>query len=222
MTQQIQLTCPVCEAKKDFTYHNHLNVSQHPELKQTLLEGNLFRFECDECGAKRQLDMQFIYHDPEKKVMIFLLPEYRSDNEEVTRVLDEIIQQQNFSLADYRLRIALHGVDLVEKITIFDAGYDDQEIEIVKLLTDGLFAQEKPTTPVKARYFYMQKSEPKVLYITDSDQILVDFHEKLLEFARTKFNKRLKIQQQGKFILIDHRWAIQTLEKKEHKTEDNN
>ena len=132
-------------------------------MKQALLEGNLFRFECDECGAKRQLDMQFIYRDPEKKVMIFLLPEYHSDNEEVTRVLDEIIQQQNFSLADYRLRIALHGVDLVEKITIFDAGYDDQEIEIVKLLTDGLFAQEKPTTPVKARYFYMQKSKPKIV-----------------------------------------------------------
>lgn len=215
MAQLLQLTCPVCEAKKAFNYINHLNAKKDSDLKQQLLSGELFRFECDECGAKRQLDMQFLYHDPAQKVMIFLLPEYRRDSEEVANILEEVMKAQTFSLADYRLRIALHGTDLVEKVHIFDSGYDDREIEIVKLLTDGLFAQEKPNTPVKARYFYLHQNEPKILYITDSEQILVDFHTKLLEFARTKFNKPLNQSHLGEFTLINHRYAMNVLEKKD-------
>ncbi|MDO4432515.1 MAG: CpXC domain-containing protein [Aerococcaceae bacterium] len=219
MTQALQLSCPVCQAKKDFNYINHLNISKNPELKDALLKGDLFRFECDECGAVRQLDMQFLYHDPDKKFMVFMLPEYQRDNENVTRILQEVIHAQPFSLSDYRLRIALHGTDLVEKIHIFDTGYDDQEVEIVKLLTDGLFAQEKPTTPVKARFFYWNQTEPKILYITDKEQILVDFHEKLLHFAREKYGKILAKTKLGEFALINHRWAMNILEKKEPEAE---
>lgn len=215
MTHLLQLNCPVCQAKKTFSYVSHLNTQKDPHLKERLLTGDIFRFECDECGAKRQLDMQFLYHDPEKKLMVFVLPEYYSDNEKVMRVLEDVMKEQSFSLADYRLRIVLHVTDLVEKVHIFDAGYDDREIEVVKLLTDGLFAQEKPTTPVKARYFYLQQQTPKILYITDSEQILVDFHEKLLEFAQSKFNKPLSQDTLGEFVLINHQYAMRLLEKKE-------
>lgn len=216
MAQSLQLTCPVCQHSQAFRYHNRLNAQRDDQqLKQQLLNGELFRFECEQCGAKRQLDTQFLYHDPEKKFMVFLLPEYRHDNDEINRILDDILMTQPFSLNDYNLRIALHGTDLVEKIHIFDAGYDDREIELLKLLTDGMFAQEKPTTPVKGRYFYLHNGKPKFLYITDSEQILVDFHEKLLEFVRTKLAKSLTTDIRGDFHLIHHAWAMSQLDKKE-------
>ncbi len=81
-------------------------------------------------------------------------------------------------------------------------------------MTDGLFATEKPDTPVKARYYYPSKGAERILYVTDQDQILVDLHQKLIDFVKGKYRKILEEDLRGDFHYIGYRWALDLLEGK--------
>ncbi len=85
--------------------------------------------------------------------MIFLLPHYLEDKDRLEDDLEQILEGLNFSLDHYQLRLVTTVPELLEKIQILESGHDDRIIEAVKILTDGLFATEKPDTPVKARYY---------------------------------------------------------------------
>ncbi|WP_124058720.1 CpXC domain-containing protein [Vaginisenegalia massiliensis] len=214
MKQTVNLTCPVCNQEVEWSITTRLNTRENPNLKKDLLAGKLFDFECPVCGAKRQLETTFLYHDPDKKLMIFLIPNYQSRQEEIEALLDQMASQEGVDIHDYQLRLVLHSTDLIEKVTLFDWGLSDQEIEIVKVLTDGLFAQEFPGKLVHNRFFYIKDKTPKILYITEDDQLLVDFHDSLLEFANSKFNKAIVDQHQGQFMVINQAWALNALDKK--------
>lgn len=215
MTQTIKLACPVCQTEAKRELNTAINTKTHPELKRALLEGSLLSFECEHCGAKRQIETQMLYHDPDQRLLFYLAPNFNETKEEVLAFLDEVRSKLPVSLNDYQLRIVLRAADLVEKVQIFEQGYDDQEIELVKLLTDGLFAKEKPDAKVNARYFFIKEQEPKILYLTDDDQLLVDFHHTLLEFVRNKFRKALSEAYLGQYIIVNHNWALNIAENKE-------
>lgn len=215
MTQTIKLACPVCQAEVKRELSTAINTRIHPELKEELLAGRLLSFTCDECGAKRQIETQMLYHDPDNRLLFYLAPNFTTHHEEVMTFLEDIRTKLPVSLDDYKLRIVLRAADLVEKVQLFDQDFDDQEIELVKLLTDGLFAKEKPDAIVNARYFYLKEDEPKILYLTSDDQLLVDFHHTLLEFVRNKFRKALNKDYLGQFITVNQKWALNIAEHNE-------
>ena len=211
---ELHLTCPVCQTQVDKDYPTHLNSKTQAPLARDLFEGQLFRFECPTCGAERQLTYQFLYHNPQAAYMIFLLPHYLEDKDHLEEDLEQILAGLNFSLDHYQLRLVTTVPELLEKIQILESGHDDRIIEAVKILTDGLFATEKPDTPVKARYYYPSKGAERILYVTDQDQILVDLHQKLIDFVKGKYRKILEEDLRGDFHYIGYRWALDLLEGK--------
>lgn len=212
MTQTIKLACPVCQTEVNRELSTAINTRIHPELKAELLAGRLLSFTCDDCGAKRQIETQMLYHDPENRLLFYLAPNFTNNQEEVMTFLEEFRAKLPVSLDDYKLRIVLRAADLVEKVQLFDQGFDDQEIELVKLLTDGLFAKEKPDAIVNARYFYPKDNAPKILYLTSDDQLLVNFHHTLLEFVRDKFRNALNKNYLGQFVTVNQKWALNIAE----------
>lgn len=211
--KQLTLTCPVCQSQQQAHLTTHVNTEKHPDQVQALFAGDYFQFECETCGAKRQMAYQFLFHDPKRQFMIFLLPEYRENPEKFQDILAEATAELGPGTKNYQLRVALTVPELIEKIQIFYDGFDDREIELVKILTDGLFAQEKPNVPIQARYYYhpVAKQPAKILYITDSEQILADYHEKLREFIQLKFKSELSHRLNGEFHYIGHQWAMTQL-----------
>lgn len=215
MAQTLNLTCPVCNHQNKMKVNAAINAKTQPKLKKELLEGKNFLFECDQCGAKRVINYQMLYHDPDHRLLIYLAPDYVKNKEQTLEILDDLKQKQAVSLDDYHLRIVLSGAELLEKIQIFDNQYKDIEVELVKLLTDGIFSKEKPDEQVKGRYFYMDPNtqKAKIMYTTDKEQLLVDFHETLLDFVQNKFKKDLEDNRKGDFQLINYNWAIQIASK---------
>ena len=189
---ELHLTCPVCQTHVDKDYPTHLNSKTQAPLVRELFEGQLFRFECPTCGAERQLTYQFLYHNPQAAYMIFLLPHYLEDKDHLEEDLEQILAGLNFSLDHYQLRLVTTVPELLEKIQILESGHDDRIIEAVKILTDGLFATEKPDTPVKARYYYPNKGAERILYVTDQDQILVTYTKSSLTSLRANIAKSWK------------------------------
>lgn len=224
MAQTINLTCPVCQHHSTREVNAAINAKTHPEQKRELLEGKFFLFECENCGAKRAVNFQLLYHDPDKRLLIYLAPNFANNKEQTLETLKQLKNRQPVSLDNYQLRVVLSGAELLEKIQIFDQGYLDQEIELVKLLTDGIFAKEKPDEKVRARYFYMdpKNKKAKIMYTTEKQQLLVDFHQSLLDFVRNKFKKEVQNSPTGQFQLINQKWAIRAAskEKPQAKTDD--
>ena len=54
----------------------------------------------------------------------------------------------------------------------------------------------------------------RILYVTDQDQILVDLHQKLIDFVKGKYRKILEEDLRGDFHYIGYRWALDLLEGK--------
>lgn len=215
MAEKMSIQCPVCQHPSSQPLEMAINTRTTPELKQKLLDGTLLMFECENCGAKRRITTQVLYHDPDKKLLFFVAPNYNRDKESIQEQLTELLQSFPVSLENYEMRIMIDPADLMEKVHIFDAGHHDTEIELVKMLTDGLFVQENPGKNIKNRYFYINpQGKSKFLYITDDEQLMVDCHEKLLEFIHDKFKKALTQEQKGSFKVINHAWANNILQKK--------
>lgn len=211
MKQVVKLNCPVCQTPTTQEVETRINTALQPKLKKELLSGELQQFECSECGAKRQIETNFLYHDPDKKFMVFLIPNLKNKKDQLSNLLENVARDENVDLSRYELRIVTHHPDLIEKIQLFDLDYNDKEVEIVKLLTDGLFAKERPSEVVRSRYFYVKDKQPKIMYITEKEQLLVDFSDSLLSFASDKYKKTVTSEGKGQFHLINAEWAAHAL-----------
>lgn len=221
MPTNMKIKCPVCHHTATEEFEVALNTRTQPELKKQLINGTLLQFECKHCGAKRHVTSNFLYHDPDKKLLFHVAPHYHEQREATHQQLTQLINSFPVSIEDYEMRIMPTMADLMEKVQIYDAGFSDYEIELVKLLTDGLFVKEHPTTEIKNRYFFINNDlKPKFIYITPDGQVMVDCHEKLLEFIRDKFKRPLAKTTTGQFTIINHAWAEHILQNKENNIEE--
>lgn len=209
-----QLQCPVCQHTSERNIPLYINTQLHPHFVQALLTNQLYLFECPSCGAKRQIEVQMVYHDPIDQTLILVLPGIGRDFGKPETYLKRILPDATLNLDDYRLRIVPNMASLIEKIQIFDAELNDKVVEIVKLLSDGLLAQEHPEHQIQSRFFYTQNGEPKLLYITDKGQFIADFNESLVNFADDKYKKLHNPEALGEFQIIDGNWAIHLLDNK--------
>ena len=111
--------CPTCGTAFDVQRHDLVNVKENPELKASVLNGDIFLQECPRCGRRHLVGGPLVYLDPDEGVLVML-------------------SDKPLTLADtggYTARLVSRAGDLVEKVKIFDAGLDDRAIEMGKYVT---------------------------------------------------------------------------------------
>lgn len=128
------IRCPSCGNEQPFVLWQSLNVTLDPEKKQELLEGRLTRFTCGKCGQYTEVVYRLLYHDMERRLMVWLVPPDPDGPpaEEPAEALSGPIGQDMRSTYTFR-RVASRN-ELVEKVHVADAGLDDGLIEILKLM----------------------------------------------------------------------------------------
>ena len=67
------ITCPSCTAQDAVCVYRSINVTLNPELKAPLLQQELTRHRCSQCGAVISLNHGLLYHDEEKRLIIHLV-----------------------------------------------------------------------------------------------------------------------------------------------------
>lgn len=120
------VTCQGCNATQSFTVWQSLNVTLDCDAKQRLLTGELTRFTCQKCGWSGPVIYPFLYHDMEKRLMVWLWTD--AGEPDLKDVPPAALMK------DYRLRLVASRNQLVEKILIFDDDLDDRVIEFLKLI----------------------------------------------------------------------------------------
>ena len=134
MRTTAKAVCPFCGNTSDIPVYSGINVAEEPELKPKVKDGSLFLWECPHCGKTNLAAGQTIYHDPEERVMIWLLPP-GSVPEEKVKVVGASLVEASETLEGYIFRRVEDVGSLIEKVNIIDAGLDDMAVEMCKYVT---------------------------------------------------------------------------------------
>jgi hypothetical protein len=121
--------CPKCNRSSNFTIWQSVNVTLNPDLKDKLLTGELLLFICPFCKFSQKVGYSILYHDQKKEYMIWYLPaNHKSQMQYDNRELRQVAKM----MPNYTLRLVPSFDQLVEKIIIFEYGFDDRAMEILK------------------------------------------------------------------------------------------
>ena len=132
----VPASCKNCQKPTEIDVRQSINVALDPELKARVKDGSLFVWECPYCGHRNLALYQTLYHDPDAKLMVWLLP---GDAQPPQQVAEAVKQ-----LEGYTLRIVREVGDLIEKVNLHDAGLDDTVLEMCKWVTRRELADKNP------------------------------------------------------------------------------
>lgn len=127
LKSESKVICQKCGHSQNIEIFKSINTATDPSLKEKVLSGEQFLWECPQCGTSNLISHECLYHDPENKLMIWMLP-FGGDND----AQRQAISNQARAMGDYTLRIVETPGDLIEKVIIFDSSLDDRCIELVK------------------------------------------------------------------------------------------
>lgn len=134
MSEKVTAACPACGEKHGIEVWNRINVGENPELKAKVKDGSLFVWECPHCGKANLVQGQTLYHDPNERLMIWLMPDGILP-EAQEKALEAQFEKISQTLEGYTLRRVSDIGSLIEKVNIFDTGLDDCVIEMCKYIT---------------------------------------------------------------------------------------
>lgn len=130
LTAQANGVCSKCGRTTEITVYKSINTADDPSLKEKVRNGSLFLWECPRCGTVNLARHETLYHDPEKKLMLWLVPDGT-----ISPTQMQAITNHTRAMGGYTLRLVRDMGELMEKVLIFDAGLDDAVLELCKWVT---------------------------------------------------------------------------------------
>lgn len=92
-TAGIQVKCPRCQTPYTAPIVNVIDTQLVPQLKAALLSGHLNWTQCPACGAVGALNVPLVYHDPDKELLLVLMPtELNLSPERQQRLIGSFVQ----------------------------------------------------------------------------------------------------------------------------------
>ena len=89
--QMTAVTCPACRAQYTAPVHSVIDVGRDPRLKTLILQGRLNVGVCPQCGTAGVLGVPVTYHDPDKELLLVLVPqELRITESQRQRIIGEM------------------------------------------------------------------------------------------------------------------------------------
>lgn len=139
-----QVTCPRCHYDSPMTVWNSINADLDPELKEKLLDGELYHWKCEVCGLEIDVPFGTLYHDMEHKFMLFFSP-WKEGEDKYQEI--EVPLPSGIGFKDYIFRSVFGMNELREKIRILEAGLNDVAVERMRFFlkldnTDGLYQDD--------------------------------------------------------------------------------
>ena len=93
----VPASCSKCHRTTEIEVRQSINVALDPQLKARVKDGSLFLWECPCCGQRNLARYQTLYHDPEAKLMVWLLP---GDAQPPQAVEDAVKELEDYTLRE--------------------------------------------------------------------------------------------------------------------------
>ena len=200
----VPVSCKHCGQKTEIDVRQSINVALDPELKARVKDGSLFVWECPYCGHRNLALYQTLYHDPDSKLMVWLLP---GDAQPPQQVADAVR-----GLDGYTLRLVREVGDLIEKVNLHDAGLDDTVLEMCKWVTRRELAQKNPEA-INARLRFLRTegadNELVMAFPLNGQMQMVNIGFNVYEDARGILLRNPAVKPAEGFALVDAGWIDQ-------------
>ncbi|MDF7807656.1 CpXC domain-containing protein [Pontiellaceae bacterium B12219] len=133
----VNISCPSCGTSQDVRLYDAINVNTDPELKVALMQNQLNRVECIDCGLSFRVDKPVLYNDPALKTLIHWVPENdAAGREEILEEFEQSLEKMNAMMPEDQeapaVCLVLSRVELVELIFMLEAGLNQRVVEYVK------------------------------------------------------------------------------------------
>ena len=200
----MNVICKNCGANHDAPVHESINVALDPAIKAKVKDGSLFVWECPYCGARNLLKYQTLYHDPDAKLMIWLLPGDAIPPPQV----EEAVKQ----LDGYTLRLVREVGDLIEKVNIHDASLEDTVLEMCKWVTRRELAAKNPAAADAPLKFVRTEGADNDLIFAfplDGKMNVINVGFNVYEDARGILSRNPSVKPADGFAVVDAAWIDQ-------------
>ncbi len=210
MRTTVKAVCPFCGETSDISVYSGVNVGEEPELKAKVKDGSLFLWECPHCGKTNLASGQTIYHDPEERVMIWLLPK-GSVPEDKVRLVEASLAEVAGTLEGYVFRRVEDAGSLIEKVNIVDAGLDDMAVEMCKYVTKMELAGKeggKDVLEAPFKFFRIDGPDNELTFTYPSGGAMhgVQVGFNVYEDCAGILRRNPSIKPSGGFPVIDQDW----------------
>ena len=199
-TRLIKQTCEKCHKEFEYDIFESVNVTLDPELREKVLSGEIYKVVCPHCGEVEVSARPLLYHDMDKKFMI-----YANTPAELLLIKDTV---KNNQLAkefpklditkDYTICGATGHFDLVTKITALEAGLDWRVATLtIHLMIYHLKKQysEEHKEELEVNYSVLIRDDDNLVMIVDCGKdkqfnhiFPMDFYEGLLQEFKTRLD----------------------------------
>jgi len=125
-----KIECESCGHLQSFAVWARINEAFDPWIKTPIKTGRLFMNYCRRCGHQQRVTYETLYLDIDKLLAICLC------NSGCKPKFKIKLPPQNYFddlTSDFTFRVVSSPAELVEKIIVFAAGYDDMLVEFIKL-----------------------------------------------------------------------------------------
>ncbi len=215
MNVVIKATCPDCKKEFPFEMWQTVNIQLNPELREKVLDHSIFNFKCPHCGMEGHTEYPFLYNDMQHGFMIQYCPE-EEDIGEYEESLQKIIDSYKATgaLNNEYIRIVTEYFLLEEKIKIFESGYDDRVIELLKAQEIKELNTNKPENHLAFALFELRTHQhlspkepiPTLVYINEDGKEVFDCPIKIIPGAVGKVKDTYNYLDDKSFE-VDINWA---------------
>ena len=202
----VPVSCSRCGGAHSVETYPSINTALNPDLKDRVRDGSLFVWECPHCGARNLLKYETLYHDPEEKLMVWLLP---GDAQPPQAVADAVR-----NLEGYSLRLVREVGDLVEKVNIHACGLDDTIVEMCKYVTRMEMADQQKRPDIldaALRFFKVDGPDHDLVFSfpLDGEMKVVNVGFNVYEDARGILGRNPSVRPSQGFAVVDAAWLGQ-------------
>ena len=198
------VSCKNCNKQSEIELRQSINVALDPELKARVKDGSLFVWECPYCGQRNLALYQTLYHDPDAKLMVWLLPGQAQPPKAVADAVKE--------LEGYTLRIVREVGDLIEKVNLHDAGLDDTVLEMCKWVMRRELADKNPdAADAKLRFLRMEGADNELVmaFPLNGQMQVINVGFNVYEDARGILMRNPSVKPADGFAQVDAAWIDQ-------------
>lgn len=210
------LACPSCGKGNSVKTYIGINTAEDPLLKAAVKDGSLFVWECPHCGRRNLQRSQLLYHDPDERLMVWLLPDGMLSPEretEISRILEKRFTEPENGLDDYTFRRVGSTGELIEKVHLQDAGLDDVVMEMAKWVTrnemadkDKANAEEILRAPLKFYRMNGADNEIQLSFPLNGAMQMVSIGFNVYEDCRGIVQRNPSMRPGTGFVRVDGEW----------------
>ena len=201
MEEKIIKICRNCSYGHETSVYRSINVAEEPDLKEKVMSGDLFVWECPCCSQKNLIQEATLYHDPSQKLMIYFSPEW---DEEIRAKMSALLEREE-SLGGYVARIVESIGDLIEKVKIYDEGLDDIVVEMCKYVTAMEMGRDIPGM----KFLGMDGADSEIIltYPEKGEMQMLSIGFNVYEDCRGILQRNPYIKEKSTgFAVVDSRW----------------